>query len=165
MDADVCVARNAGFYTPFHTERAAEAPKNTTLPHTRRPAGALTLGRRAWSAYRSFNSLLFRSQLTKTIRDPSAPPRTRPSRKSCVQQHAVVCRATARTEIRESECVKNKSYRWCHLFAKSIFCPYTRTASTASCLSPPSPRAGRRSDPSPEWRGESLVCVTEVRME
>ena len=121
LDADVSVARNAGFYTPFHTERAAEAPKNTTMPHTRRPAGALTLGRRAWSAYRSFNSLLFRSQLTKTIRDPSAPPRTRPSRKSCAT--ALSCVEPRREPRSEKASVKNKSYRWCHLFAKSIFTP------------------------------------------
>ena len=142
----MCVARNAGFYTPFHTERAAEAPKNTTqdaLP------GHYTLGRRAWSAYRSFNSLLFRSQLTKTIRGPSVPPRTRPSRKSCAT--ALSCVEPRRSE---KASVKNKSNRWCHLFAKSIYA-YKTTASTASCLSPP--RAGRRSDPSP-WKRIACLC-------
>ena len=159
----MCVARNAGFYTPFHTERAAEAPKNTTLPHTRRLAGALHLDARPGPHI---------ARLTRSCLDPSSPKRYvtqvhRPAHDRAgnhVQQHAVVCRATARTEIRESECVKTKSYRWCHLFAKSIFCPYTRIASTASCLSPPPQErvAGRTRVLNGR---ESLVCVTEVRME
>ena len=108
--------------------------KHHTAAH-KTPCRGTTLGRRAWSAYRSFNSLLFRSQLTKTIRDPSAPPRTRPSRKSCAT--ALSCVEPRREPRSEKASVKNKSYRWCHLFAKSIFCPYTRIASTASCLSTP----------------------------
>ena len=153
----MCVARNAGFYTPFHTERAAEGLQKT--PHKTPMPGHYTLGRRAWSAYRPFNSLLFRSQLTKTIRGPSVPPRTRPSRKSCAT--ALSCVEPRRSE---KASVKNKSYRWCHLFAESIFCPYTRIASTASCLSPPPQErvAGRTRVLNGR---ESLVCVTEVRME
>ena len=153
----MCVARNAGFYTPFHTERAAEGLQKT--PHKTPMPGHYTLGRRAWSAYRPFNSLLFRSQLTKTIRGPSVPPRTRPSRKSCAT--ALSCVEPRRSE---KASVKNKSYRWCHLFAKSIYA-YTRIASTASCLSPPRAAQERVAGRTRVHGRESLVCVTDVRME
>ena len=143
-----------------------KSAKNTTLPHTRRLAGALHLDAGPGPHI---------ARLTRSCLDPSSPKRYvaqvyRPAhdRAGNHVQHStlssVVCRATARTEIRESECVKTKSYRWCHLFAKSIFCPYTRIASTASCLSPPPQErvAGRTRVLNGR---ESLVCVTEVRME
>jgi len=111
-----------------------KSAKNTTaLPHTRHPAGALHLDAGPGPHI---------ARLTRSCLDPSspkryvtqvhlAPPRTRPSRKSCAT--ALSCVEPRRSE---KASVKNKSNRWCHLFAKSIYA-YTRIASTASCLSPP----------------------------
>jgi hypothetical protein len=133
LDANVCVARNAGFYTPFHTERAAEGLQKT--PHKTPCRGTIHL---AWSAYRPFNSLLFRSQLTKTIRGPSVPPRTRPSRKSCAT--ALSCVEPRRSE---KASVKNKSNRWCHrrcIHGSKCTAPHITPAAEIMCNSTVQPR-------------------------
>ncbi len=68
-------------------------------PH-KTPCRGTTLGRRAWSAYSSFNSLLFRSPSSpkRYVTQVHRPAHDRPGGNH-VQQH---CRATARSE-----------YRWC----------------------------------------------------
>ena len=148
LDANVCVARNAGFYTPFHTERAAEGLQRT--PHKTPCRGTIHL---------DAGPGLHIARLTRSCLDPSSPKRYvaqvyRPAHDRAgnhVQQH---CRVSSHGDPRKRVSRTNPIDGATSSRRASM--PMYKNCIHRELLEPPK-RAGRRSDPSP-WKRIACLC-------